>query len=107
MEMKRPTKVRSALHSLLSNVFKDITLNNSAGFSSWLIPLSSASVFIPMTQGHQVSIETIFHGTDVVSSLRGLTELEVADPERTPSWMTGEEAASIAVGLLDNLPSLS
>ncbi|KAJ9377980.1 hypothetical protein DTO063F5_7989 [Paecilomyces variotii] len=37
-----------------------------------------------------------FHGSDVVSGLRRLAELGVADPERMPSWMTGEEAVSVA-----------
>jgi central kinetochore subunit Mis15/CHL4 len=42
------------------------------------------------------TITLTFHGTDVVSGLRRLAELGVADPERMPSWMTGEEAVSIA-----------
>lgn len=42
------------------------------------------------------TITLTFHGTDVVSGLRKLAELGVADPERMPSWMTGEEAVSVA-----------
>ncbi|KAJ5635337.1 uncharacterized protein N7484_008650 [Penicillium longicatenatum] len=38
-----------------------------------------------------------FAGTDVIGGIRKLAELGVIDPERMPSWMTGEEAVSMAV----------
>jgi central kinetochore subunit Mis15/CHL4 len=38
-----------------------------------------------------------FAGTDVIGGIRKLAELCVIDPERMPSWMTGEEAVSMAV----------
>ena len=37
-----------------------------------------------------------FSGSDVISGIRKLAELGVVDPERMPSWMTGEEAVSVA-----------
>jgi central kinetochore subunit Mis15/CHL4 len=37
-----------------------------------------------------------FSGTDVIAGLRQLAELGVIDPERMPSWMTGEEGVSSA-----------
>ncbi|KAJ5718165.1 hypothetical protein N7488_003811 [Penicillium malachiteum] len=38
-----------------------------------------------------------FSGSDVIGGIRKLAELGVVDPERMPSWMTGEEAVSMAV----------
>ncbi|KAJ5934732.1 hypothetical protein N7466_004279 [Penicillium verhagenii] len=38
-----------------------------------------------------------FTGADVIGGIRRLAELGVVDPERMPSWMTGEEAVSMAV----------
>ncbi|KAJ5745471.1 hypothetical protein N7520_010653 [Penicillium odoratum] len=38
-----------------------------------------------------------FSGADVIGGFRKLAELGVVDPERMPSWMTGEEAVSMAV----------
>ncbi|KAJ6085870.1 hypothetical protein N7486_010151 [Penicillium sp. IBT 16267x] len=38
-----------------------------------------------------------FAGADVIGGIRKLAELGVIDPERMPSWMTGEEAVSMAV----------
>ncbi|KAJ5560016.1 hypothetical protein N7513_002415 [Penicillium frequentans] len=38
-----------------------------------------------------------FSGADVIGGIRKLAELGVIDPERMPSWMTGEEAVSMAV----------
>ncbi|KAJ5714938.1 uncharacterized protein N7483_012119 [Penicillium malachiteum] len=38
-----------------------------------------------------------FSGADVIGGIRKLAELGVVDPERMPSWMTGEEAVSMAV----------
>ncbi|CAL5873945.1 uncharacterized protein PFLUO_LOCUS8230 [Penicillium psychrofluorescens] len=38
-----------------------------------------------------------FVGTDVIGGIRRLAELGIVDPERIPSWMTGEEAVSMAV----------
>ncbi|KAI9923987.1 hypothetical protein ASPWEDRAFT_102274 [Aspergillus wentii DTO 134E9] len=44
----------------------------------------------------QPTISLTFAGSDVISGIRKLTELGVVDPERMPSWMTGEEAVSVA-----------
>ncbi|KAH1581849.1 hypothetical protein KXW39_003603 [Aspergillus fumigatus] len=45
----------------------------------------------------QPSVSLTFVGSDVISGIRKLAELGVVDPERMPSWMTGEEAVSVAV----------
>lgn len=45
----------------------------------------------------QPTISLTFSGSDVVGGIRKLSELGVVDPERMPSWMTGEEAVSVAV----------
>lgn len=37
-----------------------------------------------------------FTGSDVISGIRQLAELGIVDPHRMPSWMTGEEAVSMA-----------
>lgn len=49
------------------------------------------------TEPPQPSISLTFSGSDVISGIRKLSELGVVDPERMPSWMTGEEAVSVAV----------
>ena len=38
-----------------------------------------------------------FLGSDVIGGIRRLAELGIVDPERVPSWLTGEEAISTAV----------
>lgn len=38
-----------------------------------------------------------FTGSDVIGGFRKLAELGIVDPERMPSWMTGEEGISTAV----------
>ncbi|KAL4782370.1 centromere protein Chl4/mis15/CENP-N [Aspergillus varians] len=43
------------------------------------------------------TLSLTFTGTDVVSGIRKLAELGVVNAERMPSWMTGEEAVSVAV----------
>lgn len=45
----------------------------------------------------QPTISLTFSGSDVFSGVRKLAEHGVVDPGRMPSWMTGEEAVSIAV----------
>lgn len=45
----------------------------------------------------QPTVSLTFSGTDVVSGIRKLSELGVVDPERMPSWMTGEEAVSVSM----------
>lgn len=45
----------------------------------------------------QPTISLTFSGSDVFSGVRKLAEHGVVDPNRMPSWMTGEEAVSIAV----------
>lgn len=42
-------------------------------------------------------ISLSFTGSDVIGGIRKLAELGVVDPERMPSWMTGEEGVSMAV----------
>ncbi|KAJ6094772.1 hypothetical protein N7467_002285 [Penicillium canescens] len=37
-----------------------------------------------------------FAGSDVITGIRKLAELGIIDPERMPSWMTGEEGISVA-----------
>ncbi|KAJ5176365.1 uncharacterized protein N7482_002242 [Penicillium canariense] len=49
----------------------------------------------PAGTGYPVSLT--FTGSDVIGGIRKLAELGVIDPERMPSWMTGEEAISLAV----------
>ncbi|KAE8358577.1 centromere protein Chl4/mis15/CENP-N [Aspergillus caelatus] len=49
------------------------------------------------TEHAQASLSLTFAGSDVISGIRKLAELGVVDPERMPSWMTGEEAVSVAV----------
>jgi central kinetochore subunit Mis15/CHL4 len=41
-------------------------------------------------------VSLTFTGSDVVSGIRTLAELGIVDPERVPSWMTGEEGVSVA-----------
>lgn len=36
-----------------------------------------------------------FTGSDVISGIRQLAELGIVDPQRMPSWMTGEESVSM------------
>ncbi|PKX93153.1 CENP-N/CHL4 family protein [Aspergillus novofumigatus IBT 16806] len=45
----------------------------------------------------QPTVSLTFAGSDVISGIRKLAELGVVEPERMPSWMTGEEAVSVAV----------
>jgi central kinetochore subunit Mis15/CHL4 len=45
----------------------------------------------------QPTISLTFTGSDVIGGIRTLAELGVIDPERMPSWMTGEEGVSMAV----------
>lgn len=45
----------------------------------------------------QPAVSLTFSGSDVISGIRKLAELGVVDPERMPSWMTGEEGISVAV----------
>ncbi|KAF9885334.1 hypothetical protein FE257_013051 [Aspergillus nanangensis] len=45
----------------------------------------------------QPVLSLTFAGSDVISGIRKLAELGLVDPERMPSWMTGEEAVSVAV----------
>ncbi|KAJ5881728.1 uncharacterized protein N7529_000400 [Penicillium soppii] len=42
------------------------------------------------------AVSLTFAGSDVVSGIRKLAELGIVDPERMPSWMTGEEGVSVA-----------
>lgn len=42
------------------------------------------------------AVSLTFAGSNVVSGIRKLAELGVVDPERMPSWMTGEEGVSVA-----------
>lgn len=44
----------------------------------------------------QPTLTLTFAGTDVISGIRQLAELGIVDPERMPSWMTGEEGVSVA-----------
>ncbi|KAJ5320406.1 hypothetical protein N7508_000689 [Penicillium antarcticum] len=37
-----------------------------------------------------------FAGSDVITGIRKLAELGIIDPERMPSWMTGDEGISVA-----------
>jgi central kinetochore subunit Mis15/CHL4 len=43
------------------------------------------------------AVSLTFTGSDVIGGIRKLAELGVIDPERMPSWMTGEESVSMAV----------
>ncbi|KAJ6108010.1 hypothetical protein N7523_009333 [Penicillium sp. IBT 18751x] len=43
------------------------------------------------------AVSLTFTGSDVIGGIRKLAELGVIDPERMPSWMTGEEGVSMAV----------
>lgn len=45
----------------------------------------------------QPTISLTFTGSDVIGGIRKLTDLGLINPERMPSWMTGEEAVSVAV----------
>ncbi|KAK4867400.1 hypothetical protein LT330_000910 [Penicillium expansum] len=42
------------------------------------------------------AVSLTFSGTDVIGGIRKLAELGIVDPERMPSWMTGEEGVSVA-----------
>ncbi|KAJ5787310.1 hypothetical protein N7457_002300 [Penicillium paradoxum] len=41
------------------------------------------------------AVSLSFSGADVISGIRKLAELGIVDPERMPSWMTGEEGISV------------
>lgn len=43
------------------------------------------------------AVSLTFSGSDVISGIRKLAELGIVDPDRMPSWMTGEEAVSVAL----------
>lgn len=45
----------------------------------------------------QPAVSLSFSGSDVISGIRKLAELGIVNPERMPSWMTGEEGVSVAV----------
>ncbi|KAL1965095.1 hypothetical protein VTN77DRAFT_6008 [Rasamsonia byssochlamydoides] len=45
----------------------------------------------------QQTLSLTFTGTDVIAGIRKLAELGVIDPDRMPSWMTGEEGVSSAM----------
>jgi central kinetochore subunit Mis15/CHL4 len=42
-------------------------------------------------------VSLTFTGSDVIGGMRKLAELGIIDPERMPSWMTGEEGISMAI----------
>ncbi|KAL2833295.1 centromere protein Chl4/mis15/CENP-N [Aspergillus cavernicola] len=43
------------------------------------------------------TVSLTFTGTDVIAGIRKLAELGIVNPEHMPSWMTGEEAVSVAI----------
>ncbi|PYH89718.1 CHL4 family chromosome segregation protein [Aspergillus ellipticus CBS 707.79] len=43
------------------------------------------------------TLSLTFAGADVISGIRKLAELGIVDAKRMPSWMTGEDAVSVAV----------
>ncbi|KAL2816103.1 centromere protein Chl4/mis15/CENP-N [Aspergillus granulosus] len=43
------------------------------------------------------TLSLTFSGTDVIAGVRKLAELGIVNAERMPTWMTGEEAVSVAV----------
>lgn len=51
----------------------------------------------PEPESSQPTISLTFSGSDVFSGIRQLVELGIVNPDRMPSWMTGEEAVSMAV----------
>lgn len=54
----------------------------------------------PSTATASTALPTVsltFAGSDVIGGIRTLADLGVIDPERMPSWMTGEEGISTAV----------
>lgn len=51
----------------------------------------------PDTGDSQSTMSLSFTGTNVMAGFRKLAELGVVDPDRMPSWMTGEEGVSSAV----------
>ncbi|KAI2722525.1 hypothetical protein CBS147332_3454 [Penicillium roqueforti] len=42
------------------------------------------------------AVSLTFSGSDVIVGIRKLAELGIVNPERMPSWMTGEEGVSVA-----------
>ncbi|EGE08157.1 CHL4 family chromosome segregation protein [Trichophyton equinum CBS 127.97] len=61
------------------------------------IQLQDPPTLEPGPSPHQTVVSLTFSGSDVVAGLRQLAELGVIDPNRMPSWMTGEEGVSSAV----------
>lgn len=51
----------------------------------------------PSTRSTWPAVSLTFAGADVIGGIRKLAELGIVDPERMPSWMTGEEGVSMAV----------
>ncbi|CAI7667945.1 unnamed protein product [Penicillium palitans] len=42
------------------------------------------------------AVSLTFSGSDVIGGIRKLADLGIVDPDRMPSWMTGEEGVSVA-----------
>ncbi|KAL2868471.1 CENP-N/CHL4 family protein [Aspergillus lucknowensis] len=49
------------------------------------------------------TLSITFSGTDIIAGIRKLAELGIVNAERMPSWMTGEEAVSVAIVKKGNL----
>ncbi|RAL05744.1 CENP-N/CHL4 family protein [Aspergillus ibericus CBS 121593] len=56
---------------------------------------STTSTSEPTTNTPTLSLT--FTGTDIISGFRKLADLGIVDAKKMPSWMTGEEAVSVAV----------
>ena len=51
----------------------------------------------PAGSSSSPTVSLTFTGSDVIGGFRQLAELGIVDPDKMPSWMTGEEAVSTAV----------
>ncbi|PYI10332.1 CHL4 family chromosome segregation protein [Aspergillus sclerotiicarbonarius CBS 121057] len=58
-------------------------------------PHTTTSTPEPTTSKPTISLT--FTGTDIISGFRKLADLNIIDAKKMPSWMTGEEAVSVAV----------
>ena len=60
-------------------------------------PHTTSPTSEPTTTTSTPTASLTFAGTDIISGFRKLAELGIVDAKKMPSWMTGEEAVSVAI----------
>ncbi|EFE45154.1 CHL4 family chromosome segregation protein, putative [Trichophyton verrucosum HKI 0517] len=90
-----PDQNKTTLSSATDQSLPQITPNPA--LDRLEIQLQDSPTLEPGSSPHQTVVSLTFSGSDVVAGLRQLAELGVIDPNRMPSWMTGEDGVSSAV----------